>query len=65
MASRPGLLVDQIVLAENPFGWIREERICIALPAAMLAGDLGWVDADRDETNAARVEFTEVLVETP
>jgi hypothetical protein len=57
--------VQQVVTTDDIGGWVREDGEGVALLGAVRAADLGRIDADRDEADAARVELGKTVLQAP
>jgi hypothetical protein len=57
--------VQQVVTADDLGGWVGEEGEGVTVPGATRAADLGRIDADRDEADAARVELGKTVLQAP
>ena len=61
--SRRGM---QHIVTPNDFRFgIRKQRKCIAEFFRLPPADLGWIDANTDDADAARIELRKLLLETP
>jgi hypothetical protein len=61
--SCPGM--QHIVSANDLRVGIGKQRKCVPKLLRVPLVDIRWIDADRDDTNAARVEFRKPMLETP
>ena len=57
--------MQDIVSANNLRIRIGQQRECVAQFLRLASIDLRWIDADADDTNAARLEFGKPVLETP
>ena len=56
----------QHIVTSNDFRfWIRKQRKCIAEFFRLPPVNLGWIDANTDDADAARIELRKLLLETP
>ena len=63
LRSRSGM---QHIVTPNDFRFgIRKQRKCIAKFFRLPPADLGWIDANTDDADAARIELRKLLLETP
>ena len=61
--SRRGM---QHIVTPNDFRFgIRKQRKCIAKFFRLPPADLGWIDTNTNDADAARIELRKLLLETP
>lgn len=56
----------QYIVTANDFGFgIGKQRECVAAFLRLPPVNLRWIDANRNDANAARIEFAKFLLKTP